>query len=185
MSPQIGPETTVGALLEAYPELESALIEMAPAFAKLRNPVVRRTVAKVATLEQAAKIGGISLQSMILQLRNLTGQSVQELPVLEPEHEASSDNASWLTAGRIVEEIDADAMLERGIHPIGKIREAVAALAPGEVVVLRSSFRPQPLIETLRNAGAAVHSSSEGAAHLTWFGRSNRNQVRAPAGKAL
>ena len=67
MSLPIGPETTVGAMIEAYPELESVLVEMAPAFAKLRNPVVRRTVAKVATLEQAAKIGGISLQAMILQ----------------------------------------------------------------------------------------------------------------------
>jgi hypothetical protein len=42
---------------------------------------------------------------------------------------------------------------------------------PGEVVVLRSSFRPQPLIETLRRAGAAVNSSMQGTTHLTWFGR--------------
>jgi hypothetical protein len=171
MSQQIGPETTVGALLEAYPKLESVLIEMAPAFAKLRNPVVRRTVAKVATLEQAAKLGGIGLQAMILRLRNVAGQNAPELPVLEPGQESSRDEAAWLTAGRIVEEIDADAMLERGVHPIGKIREAVGALGPEEVVVLRSSFRPQPLIETLRRAGAAVHSSSQGATHLTWFGR--------------
>ena len=82
MSQPIGPETTVGALLEAYPELESILVEMAPAFAELRNPVVRRTVARVATLEQAAKIGGISLQAMILRLRNVTGQSAPDLPVL-------------------------------------------------------------------------------------------------------
>ena len=46
MSLPIGPETTIGALLEAYPELEGILVEMAPAFAKLRNPVVRRTVAQ-------------------------------------------------------------------------------------------------------------------------------------------
>ena len=171
MSRQIGPETTVGALLEAYPELEGVLIEMAPAFAKLRNPVVRRTVAKVATLEQAAKIGGISLQAMIVRLRKETGQGAPELPVFEPGQELSPDDASWLTASRIVEEIDADAMLERGVHPIGKIREAVGALGPGEVVMLRSSFRPQPLIETLRRAGAPVHSSSQGSTHLTWFGR--------------
>ena len=31
MSRPIGPETTVGALLEEYPELESALVELAPA----------------------------------------------------------------------------------------------------------------------------------------------------------
>jgi hypothetical protein len=170
MSQPIGPETTVGALLEAYPQAESVLVEMAPAFAKLRNPVVRRTVAKVATLEQAAKIGGISLQKMIQRLRDVTGQSAPELPVLAARHDAAGDDAAWLTSGRVMEEIDADAMLERGVHPIGKIREAVGALGPGEVVVLRSSFRPQPLIETLRRAGAAVHSSTQGAAHLTWFG---------------
>ncbi len=166
----ITPETTIGALLEAYPEVEGILVDMAPAFAKLRNPVVRRTVAKVATLEQAAKIGGVSLQAMILKLRDVTGQGGPDLPVLQSRQDATAD-ASWLTDGRVVEEIDADAMLERGVHPIGKIREAVGALGPGEVVVLRSSFRPQPLIETLRRAGAAVHSSTQGTPHVTWFGR--------------
>ena len=171
MSTPIDPETTVGALLEAYPQVESVLVEMAPAFAKLRNPVVRRTVAKVATLEQAARIGGISLQQMIERLREITGQSG---PELRARPDAAGSDAAWLTAGRVVEEIDADAMLERGIHPIGRIREAVGALEPGEVVMLRSSFRPQPLIETLRRTGAAVHSSVEGSAHRTWFGRPPR-----------
>jgi hypothetical protein len=129
-------------------------------------------VAKVATLEQAAKIGGISLQAMILRLRNVTGQSVPDLPVFQPRQDSDGDDASWLTSGRVVEEIDADAMLERGVHPIGKIRESVGVLGRGEVAVLRSSFRPQPLIETLRRCGAAVHSSMQGAVHLTWFGRS-------------
>ena len=175
MSLLIGPETTVGAMIEAYPGLESVLVEMAPAFAKLRNPVVRRTVAKVATLEQAAKIGGINLQTMILRLRNVTGQSAPDLPVLQPRQDAvGDDDASWLMAARVVEEIDADTMLERGVHPIGRIRATVGVLGPGEVVVLRSSFRPQPLIETLRRAGAAVHSSMQGATHLTWFGRTTK-----------
>ena len=173
MSLPIGPETTVGALLEAYPELEGALVEMAPAFAKLRNPVVRRTVAKVATLEQAAKIGGVNLQAMILKLREAAGQTAPGLPVLQPMRDVGHE-ASWLAAAHIVEEIDADAMLERGVHPIGKIREAVGLLGPGEVILLRSSFRPEPLIETLRRAGAAVLSSTQGSMHLTWFGRQTK-----------
>ena len=133
--------------------------------------MVRRTVAKVATLEQAAKLGGINLQALILRLRNVTGQSAPDLPVLQPLQGAVGDDASWLMAGRVVEEIDADAMLERGVHPIGKIRATLGVLGPGEMVVLRSSFRPQPLIETLRRAGSPVHSSMQGATHLTWFGR--------------
>jgi len=173
MSLAITPETTVGALLEAYPEVEGVFVEMAPAFAKLRNPVVRRTVAKVATLEQAAKIGGVSLQAMILRLRDVTGQGGPDLPVLQPRQDAGGDS-SWLTGGRVVQEIDAGTILERGVHPIGKIREAVGVLGPGEVVVLRSSFRPQPLIETMRRAGAAVHSTTQGTIHLTWFGRQTK-----------
>jgi len=173
MSLPITPETTVGALLDVYPGTERVLVDMAPAFAKLRNPVVRRTVAKVATLEQAAKIGGVSLQSMIRRLRDVTGQGGPDLPVLQPRQDAAQD-APWLKDGRVVEEIDADAMLERRVHPIGKIREAVGVLRPGEVVLLRSSFRPQPLIETMRRAGAVVHSSTEGTTHFTWFGRQAR-----------
>jgi len=167
MSLPITPETTIGALLEAYPGVESTLVDLAPVFAKLRNPVVRRTVAKVTTLEQAAKIGGVSLQTMILKLRQGTGQR-PDLPILETMH-ARDDAPAWLTEGRVVEEIDADSMLERGVHPIGKIREAVGALGPGEVVVLRSSFRPEPLIETMRRAGVTVHSSVHGVTHLTRF----------------
>src|SRR6266496_6796210 len=108
MSLAITPETTIGALLEAYPETEGVLVDMAPAFAKVRNPVVRRTVAKVATLEQAAKIGGVSLQAMILRLRDVTGQGGPDLPLLQPRQGVAGDDASWLTAGRVVEEIDAD-----------------------------------------------------------------------------
>jgi len=170
MSLPINPETTVGALLNAYPQLEGALIRMAPAFAKLRNPVVRRTVAKVATLEQAAQLGGVNLQSMILDLRAAAGQHAPAVPPTEAHAEPAEDAGHLMTA-RVVEEIDADAMLEHGVHPIGKVREAVGALQPGETVLLRSSFRPQPLIETLRRAGVSVHSSTQGITHLTWFGK--------------
>ncbi|MEO8368751.1 MAG: hypothetical protein ABI806_06100, partial [Candidatus Solibacter sp.] len=109
-------------------------------------------------------------QAMIRKLRDVTGQAELDLPVLQQAPDVVGDS-SWLTNCRVAEEVDADAMLERGVHPIGRIREAVGALAAGEVVLLRSSFRPQPLIETLRRAGAAVHSSIQGSTHLTWFGK--------------
>src|SRR5215831_14485913 len=110
MSLPIGPETTVGALLEAYPEVESVLLEMAPAFAKLRNPVVRRTVARIATLEQAAKIGGVSLDTMIRKICEVTGESGPVYAAAPPQEAAGCDDA-WVTSGRVVEELDADTML--------------------------------------------------------------------------
>ena len=61
----IGPETRVGDLLDAYPEAEQVLIGIAPQFKALRNPVLRRTVARVATLEQAARVAGMSARELV------------------------------------------------------------------------------------------------------------------------
>ena len=176
----IDPDTTVGALLEAYPEAEDLLVQLAPAFAKLRNPVVRRTVAKVATLEHAAKIGGLSLQTLILELRAFTGQRGADLGEVPSGGEVGQVPA-WVSGGRVVEEVDAQPMLERGIHPIGKIREAVSTLAAGELVLLRTSFRPQPLIDLMCKAGAPVFSTPDADGHLTYFARISpapRNALR-------
>lgn len=164
MRPLIEPAMTVGALLEAYPQAEQVLIDLAPAFAKLRNPVVRRTVAKVATLEQAAKIGGVDLQTMIVRLGGSCVQSAARVddPGGPPE---------WVVRGRVVEEIDAEAMLDRGVHPIGKVRDAVKVLQAGELILLRAPFRPQPLIDTMTAAGRRVYCAQEGQRHAVYFGR--------------
>ena len=41
-------------VLEAYPFLEAQIVNIAPPFQNLKNPVLRRTVGKIATLGQAA-----------------------------------------------------------------------------------------------------------------------------------
>jgi hypothetical protein len=50
----ITPATKVADLPDSWPELENVLIAQAPAFRRLRNPVLRRTVGRVATLELVA-----------------------------------------------------------------------------------------------------------------------------------
>ena len=55
----ITPDSKIGELLEAYPDLESTLLRLSPAFRHLKNPVLRRTVAKVASLRQVAAVGGV------------------------------------------------------------------------------------------------------------------------------
>jgi hypothetical protein len=72
----ITPKTKVLELIETYPELEDVLIEYAPAFKNLKNPVLRRTVAKIATLQQAAAIGGVKTEELINRLRKEVGQDL-------------------------------------------------------------------------------------------------------------
>lgn len=72
--PDIIPDMKVGELLRSYPKLEEELVAITPAFEKLRNPVLRRTVARITTLRQAASVGGVSLGEIIGRLRVSAGQ---------------------------------------------------------------------------------------------------------------
>ena len=113
----ITPETTIGVLTGRRTRTWKPFSSIwRPHSAKLRNPVMRRTVAKVATLEQASKIGGVSLQGMILKLRAAAGLEAIDVPVVETpqpgEQRPSTPNGS-----RVVEEVDADVMLETRYDP--------------------------------------------------------------------
>ena len=70
----ITPKTKVSQLIETYPQLEDVLIEYAPAFKKLKNPVLRKTIARITTLQQAAAIGNVKVEDMINRLRKEVGQ---------------------------------------------------------------------------------------------------------------
>jgi hypothetical protein len=162
----ITPDTKVGALLEAYPALEETLVGLAPEFAKLRNPILRRTVAKVATLAQAARIAGLDPRALVLALRRAAGLPDGDL-VQQPAGDAvpgpgpREDRQDWIDATRVRVVIDADAMLARGEHPLGAVRAAIATLAPGDLLRLDSSFRPVPLLDALAEDGYATAVRTE------------------------
>ena len=61
-------------LLDLHPELEDKIMQIAPPFKNLKNPVLRKTVAKLATLEKVAKIGNLDVIELVNQLRHETGQ---------------------------------------------------------------------------------------------------------------
>src|SRR5512134_520384 len=69
----ITPESRVGDLLERWPALEEVLVSMSPHFRALRNPILRRTVARVATLRQVASVGGVPLGTLVERLRAAAG----------------------------------------------------------------------------------------------------------------
>lgn len=149
--PAITPSMKVGALLEHYPELEERLIALAPAFEKLRNPVLRKTVAKVATLEQAARIGGVTVASLVAALRG-----EREDTVAEDSRAAAATNESLVSEGDV---IDLDAHLESGVHPLGQVLDRVRGLQPGETLEIVASFRPEPLLEHLGREAVQVGES--------------------------
>jgi len=70
----ISPRTKIGEILSAYPELEKILIDLSPSFKSLKNPALRKTIGKVATLQQTALIGNIPVNTIVNALRKELGQ---------------------------------------------------------------------------------------------------------------
>jgi hypothetical protein len=171
-------ETRVGALLDAWPELEDTLVALSPRFEKLRNPLLRRTVAKVATLEKAAAIGGVSVRDVVRALRSAAGQDLGE-PAAAPAPDATAapapapaaaETPAWVRDGVVVHEVDADAMLAKDVHPLVHVRTHAAQLTEGQLLRLDVSFRPVPLLDVLTGAGHPVHVQADGPLFRVYVG---------------
>jgi hypothetical protein len=140
----ITPKTKVLELIETYPEMEDILIEIAPAFKKLKNPVLRKTVAKIATLQQAASIGGIKTEELINRLRkevgqeNITGDAGVEYNYKKP---------AWFAEEKITKRFNASEMLAAGEHPVNQVIADLKQLEEGNIYLLVAPFLTAPLID--------------------------------------
>ena len=65
---QLSAKTKIDDLLKQYPFLEDFLITLSPRFKGLKNPIMRKTMGKVATLEMAASVSGLNLEALISSL---------------------------------------------------------------------------------------------------------------------
>jgi len=150
----ITPETKVGALLDSYPELEALLIKLAPPFAKLRNPILRKTVAKVTSLRQAAKVGGINIAELVNALRKEVGLS-ESAGISDDSNGAPGPRPDWLT-NQIAESLDACPIIESGEQPIGIVMPRLRRLSDNQVFELITPFEPAPLMDKAKEQGFSV-----------------------------
>lgn len=168
--PLITPKMKVGQFLDAFPQLEPVLLEISPAFVKLRNPVLRRTVARVATLQQAAQVGSVDVGTMVNRLRAAAGQD--PLDGLEGTTYTTARPA-WFSEEKVGETSDVAAMLERGEQPVHAVIGDLQRLAPGAIHRVVAPFVPAPLLDKARTLGIDhwIAESSE-AGTVVYFSRS-------------
>lgn len=155
----ITPQTIVGDLLNAYPELEDKLIEIAPVFSKLKNPILRKTIAKVTTLKQASVVANITIAELINGLRKTANQG--EI-VLNETNNKNVDLPNWVSKEKIKFEYDACLDLENGIHPAGKVTKEILKLEGDNIYLLITPFIPAPLIKIVEEKGFKTFSERVG-----------------------
>ncbi len=157
----ISPKTKIGELLEAYPHLEAVLIEMSPVFEKLKNPILRKTVGRVATIQQVSVVGGIPVEKIVNRLRAETGQS-EEMESEELVTNNPGQTPSWFDEKKIRAIYDASPVINAGDSPMSEILQKSNSLASGEILELQTPFIPAPILDMLKNKNFLTWSVQKG-----------------------
>ncbi len=103
-------QTTIHTLVKEYPFLIDYLVDYNPEFKKLANPVLRRTMGRMATLERAAGMAGVPLE----QLQHDIAAEIERVTGIMPEVRAAAgfadvDQARQEELKAIVRELHAGA----------------------------------------------------------------------------
>jgi hypothetical protein len=130
-----------------FPGLEARLIEIVPTFKKLKNPVLRKTVAKIATVQQAAAIANIPVNELVNILRTEANQELENLDQNPDSHTYNFKEPNWLDKTRIVNSLDLSAFLDAGEHPIHQVVADLKKLGKDDIFEVLAPFLPAPLID--------------------------------------
>jgi len=138
-------------------------------FDKLRNAVLRRVMARLVTVEQAARVAGVPADALVRALNDALG-----IAAVEPNApvDRAREGAATRPAGRREVELDLRETLRAGKEPFSRIMSAVGALRDDEVLHLRAIFEPAPLYAVLAKRGL-VHETQRHAPDdwSVWFWR--------------
>ena len=165
-------QTKVYELLEDYPQLEDILTEISPAFAKLKNPILRRTIARVTTIQQAAAVAGIEAGEVVRRLRVAAGFSDSDAGVNNTTGAASSvasgaalqsEQPDWFLPEKVIVRYDAVKTLDAGDVPMAEILRLSNSLQEGQIFEFSSPFLPTPILDMLSAKGFKIWSIREGA----------------------
>jgi len=168
------PTTKVDALLTHYPELEDVLIDMAPPFKKLRNPILRKSVAKVTSLRQAAAVARLPIEEVINKLRRAVGQESMTAENAGAAPAYFSSQPAWFDPDRIVASIDEREVGKQDEMTLNRVWRAAKELRESEILELVTTFLPAPGIDVVKAQGFLAWSVEEDSGLIrTYFTRAD------------
>jgi uncharacterized protein (DUF2249 family) len=159
----------VAQVLDTYPETLEAFLDASPHFSKLNNKILRNTIARRVTLEQAARVGGIELTTLLLSLNRKAGIVMKASePNIQHTHNEQTTEADTQTsvsrppadAQEIV--LDVRPIIDSGRDPFKEIMQAVKSMTNGDVLHIINSFEPIPLYSVLAGRGFAHSADLQG-----------------------
>ncbi len=132
------PKTTVHTLLKEYPFLLDFLVDYHPEFKKLTNPVLRRTVGRMATLDTVAEQGNVPLNRLTddiaTEIEKRTGTRP---PIADVANAQTIDPARLAELHAIVKDLHAGKTVEE-VKP--RFEELIADVEATEIAAMEQKL---------------------------------------------
>lgn len=157
-APRFDAKTVVADAIAAAPDTVERLASLHSAFRKLRNPILRRTMARLVTLGDAARIAGLPVATVVAAANGEAAPPPDE--AAESTSRAPEPAPSWVAILDLAAatRLDVRPMFERGEAPLGDIMRAAAAIAEGGTLIVEAPFDPAPLHRALARKGFVSHA---------------------------
>lgn len=143
----------ISEVLKRYPALLDVLVDLSPAFSKLRNPVLRKVQTRLVTVQQAAGVAGLDPRELVRALNVAAGLTPPDVGGEDDATPDKQERPAWIDAAPVVRELDVREMLANGQEPFRLITGTAREVGPGEAFALVTGFEPLPLYDALAKQG--------------------------------
>ena len=146
-------------LFERDERLIDVVASHSPQLAKLRHSPMRRIMARVTTVAQAARLCKMSADSLVRDLNHAIGIDTVPGDTMSTDATDAAEEPTatqWSIPSSVsVVELDVREELSKGGEPFSRIMGAVGGLGEREVLHLRAPFEPVPLFAVMQKRGFA------------------------------
>jgi uncharacterized protein (DUF2249 family) len=171
----IRPGDRVSDVLARDESLVDVFVRHSTHFMKLRNRAMRKVMGRLVSVEDAARIAGVAVDTLVCDLNAALGIGTPRTSTAVHEvTPAQNEPPSARTRPRDARVVDVDVReeLRQGREPFARIMSAVGALADGEVLHVRAIFHPAPLLTVLARRGFVSESEQHAPDDWSvWFWR--------------
>ncbi|MEJ2185299.1 MAG: DUF2249 domain-containing protein [Gemmatimonadota bacterium] len=176
----------VSDVLKHDESLVDVFAALSPAFERLRNRALRRVMARLVTVEQAARMGGVDADELVARLNAADGETgrgeghgATAAPAPTPSGNVAAGPAretaelppvlAAIPEDRVID-VDVRDDLQNGREPFSRIMAARRRVPPGGALRLRAIFEPVPLYAVLAKQGLAHYTEQPGPEDWrVWF----------------
>lgn len=147
---EISSNTNIAKIIKENKQAIDVISTINPHFKKLKNPILRKLLASMVTVEQAAKIGGVP-SSVILNKLAEIGFTIMENPM--QENSEDSNTFSFQVNRNKLFTLDVRPYIQKEEDPFAIIMKGIKQLPSDYTFLLINSFEPVPLISLLKKKG--------------------------------